>query len=101
MQDGIILEDKQINIQSINWNQMSSIEFRELEKKMQDDRKLIRRKKKPVTGNSKSDVYVKIKGQTYRLKNSLYNRLKNMTSDKSKEKLIEEIIETHHPIIEV
>lgn len=96
------ITEKTINISEINWNQMSSAEFRELERKIQEDRKNIKRKKQHKSkGKPKTEVFIKIKGETFKIKLSLYDRLKNMTSEKSKEKLLKEIRETHQPIIEI
>ena len=86
----------EINLSNINWNNLSINEFHELEKKMQQIKIDAKGGKREKRSNGMKTV--KIRGGIYIIKEVVYNRLKAMKSEKSKDKLINEIISTHNPI---
>jgi len=87
----------EINLSEIDWNKLSIHEFHSLEQKLQEKHKLVKIAKKKEKRNC-GLVHVKIKGNNYKIKEITYNRLKAMKSEKSKQKLIDEIISSHNPI---
>lgn len=87
--------DSVINLKEIDWNKMSPEEFSALEKELQS-KKLLKRKKAPE--KKKDYVIVKINGKMYNIDNNTYIRLKTMTSNKCKEKLINKIISENNPV---
>lgn len=86
--------DSVINLKEIDWNKMSPEEFSALEKELQAKKK----KSKKVTEKKKDDVVVKINGKMYNIDNNTYIRLKTMTSNKCKQKLIDKIISENNPV---
>ena len=87
----------EIYLSSIDWNKLSTEEFYVLEQKMIIKQKLAKSQKRKVTRDTGS-VLVSIRGNQYCIKKVTYNRLIAMKSDKSKEKLIEEIISSQNII---
>lgn len=85
--------DSGINLKDIDWNKMSPEEFSALERELQEKKK--KNKKAPV---EKKDVVVKINGKMYNIDSNTYNRLKTMTSEKCKRKLIDKIISENNPV---
>lgn len=85
--------DSIINLKEIDWNKMSPEEFSALEKELQEKKKKSR--KAPV---DKKDVVVKINGKMYKIDGNTYNRLKTMTSEKCKQKLINKIVTENNPV---
>lgn len=88
---------QEINLSEVDWNKLSINEFHELEKKLQENAKLTRASQ-PKSERQSGFQTVKIRGELYRIKKVTFQRLKTMKSEKSKEKLIDEIISTHNPI---
>ena len=89
-----------IDVTEVDWNKLSPEEFHKLEKEMQAKHVEIRkanRKKTRDTG-TKTIMY---KEKMYEIKAVLYNRLKKIKSEKSREKLLEEIIASTNPIEEL
>lgn len=88
------------DICSVDWNKLSPEDFQSLEKQMQDDKELL----KKTTPRKKRDstlITIEIKGKKYQVKSIIYDRYKRMKSEKSRMKLIEEILTTHNPIVEL
>lgn len=90
----------QINLSDIDWNKLSPSEFSALEHKMQEKQKIVKASKRKKT-RSTGFVTVKIKGNNYSIKETLYQRLSTLRSEKSKQKLIDEIISSHNPIAKI
>lgn len=99
--------DKQINTENVidltkvDWNKLSIAEFHSLEKQLQEKHQLIKKANKARTPTPKSHggfVLVKIRDNTYSIKDALFQRLKAIKSEKSREKLINEIISTHNVV---
>lgn len=87
----------EIDLTDVDWNKLSVKDFNELEKKLQEKHRLIKKEKiKGVRASGYSTV--KIRGEVYSIKTILFNRLKKLKSDKAREKLINEIIITHNPL---
>lgn len=85
----------EIDLSNINWNSLSIKEFHELEQKMQEAKKSNKIKKDQRTSGY---IPVKIRNKFYLIKQVTYQRLKSLKSEKSKEKLIDEIISTYQPM---
>lgn len=88
----------EINISDVDWNKLSVNQFHQVEKQLQEKRKLLKSNQKTVRVSG--SVNVKIKGKVYHIRKVLYNRLAAMKSQKSKDKLIEEIVSNHNPVEE-
>jgi hypothetical protein len=95
--DGI----ENIDFSTIDWNSLDIDEFNALEQKLAErDRRLKEEKgRKPRLPNKL--VPVSIRGKNYEISLALYERLKALTSEGSKKKLIDEIVASHLPIIEI
>ena len=90
----------EINLSEIDWNTLSVKDFHQLEQELQTKKALVRSNQKKtlrISGN----VNVIIHNKTYEIKKVLYHRLKTMKNQKSKSKLIDEIINSHNPIEEI
>ena len=88
---------KEIILSEIDWNKLSVEEFYALEQTLLTKQKILKSsasKKDRVSGFTN----VKIKDNVYKIKTLTYQRLSLMKSGKSKEKLIQEIIDTHEII---
>lgn len=85
--------DSVINLKEIDWNKMSPEEFSALEKELQ-----AKKKNNKKTPEKKNDVVVKINGKMYNIDGNTYIRLKTMTSNKCKQKLIDKIISENNPV---
>lgn len=85
-----------LNLESIDWNNLSVKAFQELHSKLEVNPKT----RKPRSENNKFEN-VKIKGKYYSLPLKTVLRLKNMKSQKSKEKLQDEIILNYSPIMDI
>ena len=89
----------EIDLEKIDWNKLKPEEWASLERRMQEKHQLHKKLHRPPTLiHKKQMVPIKIRGQYYEIKEVTFNRLKLMKSNKSREKLIEEIITTHKPI---
>lgn len=92
---------KQINLSSIDWNNLSDEEFQFYAKELN---KLTAKKTKVEKNISSSTKLVLVKlndGNQYHITEKLFDRLNKLTSEKSRIKLIEEIKETHSPYNEM
>jgi hypothetical protein len=87
----------EIDLSEIDWNKLSPEEFIKLESKLQENQKLLK-KTKPKTKRSSGFKHINIGGKTYLIKEIIYKRLLSMKSEKSKQKLIDEIVSTHNEI---
>lgn len=86
-----------IDLSSIDWNKLNVKEFYMLEKQILSENKNNKNKKDRVSG----EIIVKLNGSSYKIKMIVYQRLKNLKSGKSKEKLIQEIISSYNKIEEL
>lgn len=94
----IMSEQKiELDLSAIDWNKLSIADFILLEKDLQNKHTLIKASQPKERKLIGFDL-IKVKGKVYRVKKTTIDRLKKMKSDKSREKLIEEIISTHNPI---
>ena len=86
----------EIDLTNVNWNTLNVDEWNKLEQ----DMRTLKAQSKSNSSSKRVTGYttVKIKNETYRIKTVLYQRLKSMKSEKSKEKLIDSIISTHNPL---
>lgn len=85
-----------INLESIDWNNLSVDAFQDLHTKLE----VIPKERKPRSENNKFES-IKIQGKFYSVPMKMIIRLNNMKSIKSKEKLQEEIQLNYTPIMEV
>ena len=85
------LQDTEIDLSKIDWNNLSPEEFQKINEKLLANQKMAKqqeRKKDRITGT----IAVKLRGNIYNIKATDYQRLKMMKSEKSKNKLIDKII---------
>jgi len=87
---------KEINLSEIDWNKLSIEEFHALEQELLTKQKIL--KSSQIKDRVSGFTNVSIHGNMYKIKTITYQRLKLMKSGKSKEKLIQEIINTHEII---
>lgn len=85
------IETDAVDLAKIDWNKLTPAEFKALEDKVSKTNALLKASK-PRKKREDKLVPVKLQGNVYQLKESTFTRLKNMKSEKSKQKLIEEII---------
>jgi hypothetical protein len=99
--DGTGDEIEEIDFSKVDWNSLNIDEFNSLEEKLAErDRRLKEDKvRKPRVENR--NVAVSIRGKNYEISLSLYGRLREIKSEKSKQKLIDEIVTSHNPILEI
>ena len=91
-------DDKiEINLTQINWNKLTIEDWNKLESDLQQKHKLIKTLQ-PKNKRNSGLVLLKIRGKIYQVKQITVTRLKNMKSEKAKEKLIDEIILSNNPI---
>lgn len=86
-----------IDVSSVQWTKLTVTEFSALEAKMQEQHRLTKSKKQRMNGI----VIVTLHEKKYQVKELVASKLKLMKSEKSKQKLIDEIISTHTPITEL
>jgi hypothetical protein len=85
-----------INLESIDWNNLSVDAFQELHAKLE-----VQPKERKLRTENNRNVNVKILDKHYTIPYQLAVRLKNMKSQKSKEKLQITIMENYKPIISI
>lgn len=91
------LQDVEIDLSKIDWNNLSPEEFRKLNEKLVHNQKLA---KQQECKKERSSGYtaVKLRGKIYQIKMTDFQRLKAMKSEKSKNKLIDKIISENNNI---
>ena len=94
-------EIDEIDFSKVDWNSLDIDEFNALEQKLSERDQHIKDDKVRKVRIETKLVSVKIKGKTYQITSSLYERLKDIKSEVSKQKLINEIITSHQAIIEI
>jgi hypothetical protein len=87
---------EEINLSQINWD-MNIVEFRKIEESLQKNHQYVKNQQKDKKRSS-GTILLKLRGNSYQVKQVLYEKLKKMKSDKPREKLIDEIISSHSPI---
>lgn len=90
-------KDVEINLSNIDWNKLSPEEFKKVNETLLEKQKLVKsqeRKQQKTLGN----IVVKLRGNYYEIKRIDYERLKTLKSQKSKDKLIDKLIEKNKPI---
>ena len=85
----------EINLDEINWNNLSPEEFMVIEQRLQQNKKNLKKQK---SERSSGFSLVKIQGKIYSIKTTIYKRLITLKSDKSKQKLITEIVSNNNPV---
>lgn len=86
-----------INLNDLNWNKMSPEEFEKLSLSLREKHKIKKERKKRISTNT---VIINLKGRKYNIKCSDYEKYKNLTSEKSKEKMKDYIVKNYQPIFE-
>lgn len=97
-----IIDD--IDLSTIDWNKLSPQEFSSLEARLQEKHKnvkALKRAREKTEGRNSGNTTIRLRGKLYEIKTVLYHRLKGLTSEKSKEALINEIMQSHNPISEI
>lgn len=92
---------QEINLADIDWNNLSPEEFQNLSERISVRDKVLKEKKERKTRVISNTIPVTIRGNSYELSSNLVERLQNMKSGKSKEKLINEIILNNKPILSI
>lgn len=90
-------QDVEINLSDIDWNKLSPEEFKKVNEHLLKQQKLIKSQERKQQRNL-GTIVVKLRGQCYEIKRIEYERLKSLKSQKSKDKLIDKIIESHKSI---
>jgi hypothetical protein len=91
------LQDKEINLSEIDWNNLSPEEFQKLNEKLLRNQKLAKQQERKKDRSS-GYTAVNLRGKVYQIKVTDYQRLKAMKSEKSKNKLIDKIISENNSI---
>lgn len=92
------MDNQEIDLSKINWNNLSPEEFQNLSEKMNERNNRIKETKERKKRTLSENILVSIRGNAYNIPNKVYDRLKNMSSAQSKEKLIDEILVTYKPV---
>lgn len=95
-----LVANEEIDLSQVDWNKLTPLQFQEIEKRLIETGKISKAQKKKEKRKVGTKT-VKIKGKTYEIKISIYERLIKMKSGKSKDSLIDEIIFTHVPIVDL
>jgi len=85
---------KEIDLTKIDWNNLTPEEFQQFSEKIKENKENKERKKRELV----KTISVHLREQIYDLPINLAERLQNMKSIQSKEKLIDEILTTYTPI---
>ena len=97
MAENLIEDTQAIDLTKVDWNVLQPNEFHSLEKQMLEQQKLLK-KSKGRKQKETSTIVLKLRGNEYIVKSSLAERLRTMRSEKSKEKLIDEIVLTSQKV---
>ena len=89
--------DKIINLNQINWNKMSPDEFDKLLQSLQEKHKITKERKQRISSQM---ITISLKGKKYNITYSDYEKFKNLSSEKSKDKHKSYIIQNYQPICE-
>ena len=92
------MDNQEIDLSKVNWNNLSPEEFQNLSEKMNERNNRIKETKERKKRTLSENILVSIGGNAYNIPNKVYDRLKNMSSAQSKEKLIDEILVTYKPV---
>lgn len=85
------LNDKKIDVSEIDWNKLSVEDFHSLSNVFAERDKILKENKKRKQRDNGDKKPVVIDGKTYMVKSILISKYKNMKSQKSKEKFLNEI----------
>jgi hypothetical protein len=102
----------EVNLSEIDWNKLNVEQFNQIENRLIASQKAIKKQNKILNKKTISEknpekelketketfTLVKVMGKNYKINTVIYNRLKKMTSQKSKEKLMLEIVSRFPPI---
>lgn len=91
------LQDVEVDLSKIDWNKLSPEEFKKVNEKLLKNQKIAKkqeRKQERLNGY----VSVRLRGNVYQIKQTDFQRLKAMKSQKSKEKLIDKLISENNTI---
>ena len=92
------MDNQEIDLSKVNWNNLSPEEFQNLSEKMNERNNRIKETKERKKRTLSENILVSIRGNAYNIPNKVYDRLKNMSSAQSKKKLIDEILVTYKPV---
>ena len=91
------LQDTEIDLSKIDWNKLSPEEFKKVNERLLANQKLAKKqehKKERLSGYT----MVRLRGNVYNIKQTDFQRLKSIKSEKSKNKLIDKIISENNKI---
>ena len=87
-----------INLKDVDWNNLQPKDFQVISNKITENNKLIKASKERKKRITVENQTVSIKGVCFNIPSNVALRLKHMKSEKSKEKLINEIFAKYKPI---
>jgi hypothetical protein len=90
-----------IDFSQVDWNNLDIDQFNELEQKLAEQTARVKEEKSKKPRTPSGNIAVILKGKPYTISLVLYQRLKEMKSQKSKDKLIEEIMSTATTVMEI
>lgn len=99
----------EVDLSEIDWNKLNVEQFNQIENRLITAQKAIKKQNKAIKKKTISEKTIekesketytiaKVMGKSYKINTVIYNRLKKMTSQKSKEKLMLEIVSRFPPI---
>lgn len=95
MNNSTEIKNETVNLSDVQWNKLTVDEFIECEKTLQRNNQILKdnKDKKRVSGN----VTITIRGKQYDIPAVMNERLKKMKSEKSRDKLLSEIVAEFTP----
>jgi hypothetical protein len=94
-------ETEIIDFSQVDWNNLDIDQFNELEQKLAEQTARVKEEKAKKPRTPTGSIAVTLKGRHYTISLVMYERLKEMKSEKSKQKLIDEIIASAPPVLEI
>jgi iron-sulfur cluster repair protein YtfE (RIC family) len=95
------VQSEPIDLTKVDWSTMSVEQFRELEDKIDMRNNDLKSDKIRKERTSSEKKIITIHGDSYNIPLTLFNRLTEMKSDKSKNKLKDEIVTTYEKIVSI
>ena len=90
-----------IDLTKVDWSNMDVEEFKRLDEKLEARNQNLKADKVRKDRTASDKIIVTIHGDSYEIPLTLYNRLKDMKSERSKEKLKDEIVTTFEKVVSI
>lgn len=84
--------NQQIDLKAIDWSNLNVEDFSKLEERLSERDQIIKASKERKPRISNTNVSIKLRNKFYNIPQVLATRLTELKSEKSKQKLIDEII---------